>query len=641
MASSSSKVVTESSPLLQPRGAQRRQRAATALGVSPQRALLMRTLPPAPPASEAGATSPRTSPAPLTPRNKLAALVHLERIGSAPQSPRGAAPSDSSNNSLAHSHELLITPPSAPAVTVTRNLQNSFSAGSLQSTRTDDMCPPVELPAEVQAKRKEALRNSRRMRRQERAAALMHKTSSETLLLRTSPARSMLAASAEVTRVIAFNVDDDESDSESDEERERERRFYPVQVAATPRSRSRVSSNASKQRPLASTIGVSDPEPAVATVPSASDGDSTTVDVVDDVGAVGGGGAEDAVAEQSGSQNGEGGDGDDDDDDDDDAAHAAESKRQFASAKQQFVLMQSLLSGNSCRYNFLKVYETVWRGLDTGLREQFWSSQLGHISFSAIDDQELPTFEILLQNGRLPHAVFKQIMLDLYRTFPYIDRDRPGFDSLLYSALVMYAIYRPDIGYVQGMNFLWGTILLCLPRQAQQLHMMEHVTRRVLPYYFDTDGIGWRVDAAVLAAFMHERCCKLKEFYERELQTSFEDLALELVARWYTTLFVRILVGDQVLRIWDMIMLRGAVTLVQVTLQILNYAYKRELFLNCGCASEFVQRMEARLGQLGNIDGILKTRLADKHIPIEDFELRRRSATRIQLARLRAAAEEE
>ena len=88
------------------------------------------------------------------------------------------------------------------------------------------------------------------------------------------------------------------------------------------------------------------------------------------------------------------------------------------------------------------------------------------------------------------------------------------------------------------------------------------------------------------------------------------------------------------MRIWDMIMLRGPVTLIQFSLQILSYAYKRELFLEQDNYTHFITTMTKHLRSLVSIDSILKTRLHDKHIPIEDFELRRRAATRIQLEAL-------
>ena len=420
-----------------------------------------------------------------------------------------------------------------------------------------------------------------------------------------------------VTKVVSYNVDRIDSDSDSDELKSVESCFYPFETARDSSS----SSNATSPRKVSRGDAARAQRHSMEIEATEDINDSDDDDKIDD--------CEQTAATNSDHQQNAA------------AAASTDAGANYAQAmgerireKNNFVIMQSVLTGKSCCYDFLKVYDTIWYGLKPVVREQFWMSQIATYVAGATEDVELPSFEQLIANGQITRLCYDEIIKDIYRTYPFITQSRPDIDRQIYRALVAYAIYRPDIGYVQSMTHLYMTILLVLPRQSQQLRMMEHLTRRVLPFYYDTDLIGVRIDGAVLAAYMRQRCQKLTEFYETHFSATIETLTLQMALIWFTKLFVQVLQGSQLMRIWDMIMLRGPVTLIQFSLQILSYAYKRELFLEQDNYTHFITTMTKHLRSLVSIDSILKTRLHDKHIPIEDFELRRRAATRIQLETL-------
>ena len=65
-----------------------------------------------------------------------------------------------------------------------------------------------------------------------------------------------------------------------------------------------------------------------------------------------------------------------------------------------------------------------------------------------------------LINHKYPSGSEFQIQRDITRTFPYTDffKDGPG-QPKLERVLNSFAKYLPGVGYVQGMNFIAGSIL--------------------------------------------------------------------------------------------------------------------------------------------------------------------------------------
>ena len=593
----------------------------------------------------------------LTPRNKLASAVHFERTNASLRSPRviadiGDRQQQQTTADGDGERHTVVSTAAALAMLATRD-------GSVDKRMREriEFTPPTELLEEIRAARRKATRNWRRQRRQTNAAAVINSISSSSNGQPPATVEEATSNLVAVVKVVAVDIDNSDSGSDSDEDMRKALVFYPIEVDVPARRNRLKTASGDRQQhqqqrrqrrrgkqhsvPLSrhqsleivdaydivsddefdridggdddgtsaqSSTTPRDTEPATSHTPESSSATTTTTTTIE--------------PEQQQQQ---------------------QQQQQSTSTarmdnRKKFIVMQQLLTSGTCKYNFIDVYDTVWHGLNAALRDQFWSAQLHNQAEGAVEENELPTFTDIIASGTMTLACYDAVVLDIYRTFPYLTRFNAEFDKLLYQALIAYAIYRPDIGYIQGMPFVMGTIVLTLPRQEQQLRMMEHVTRHVLPFYFDTDGVGWRVDASVLVAYMHERSKKYLEFYEARFHESFYAIAIIVACRWYTRLFVSILQGSQALRLWDMIMLRGPVTLIQFTLQVFKYAYKHKIDEGADSMIDFVMRIETKLGSMSSIDAVYRTKLEDKHIPVEDFELRRRAAARIEFQKLKNAA---
>lgn len=302
---------------------------------------------------------------------------------------------------------------------------------------------------------------------------------------------------------------------------------------------------------------------------------------------------------------------------------------QGALARTKKSVMTLFLDGVSCNYSFTGLHDSVWHGLADNARERFWVGQC-----LSEHTNRLPGMDALISGAQLPKKVYDAIMADLYRTSPETAHENPLFINTLYRGLVAHAALRPEIGYVQGMNMLWANIIVCISKPHHQLMIAEHIVERVLPYYFTTDLIGAAIDASVLRYYMRRRCAKLDKVMNDKFSGELQTMCQAMTSSWFTTLFGVHLPPSQRKRLWDMIMLRGGVVLFEFLLRIFIYSQKHNWLYRCATWPDYKAKIEERLTDMVSIDGILKTRLPNGRIVYEDFEARRRVATRITFAML-------
>ncbi|XP_034936927.1 TBC1 domain family member 12-like [Chelonus insularis] len=107
--------------------------------------------------------------------------------------------------------------------------------------------------------------------------------------------------------------------------------------------------------------------------------------------------------------------------------------------------------------NTREVHELWWRGLPSAIRGRVW--RLGINNNLNITQKVYE--ECLKKLEDNPNELIA-IKLDVSRTFPTLrvfQDDGPLFESL-YSILGAYCVFKPDIGYVQGMSFIGAILIL-------------------------------------------------------------------------------------------------------------------------------------------------------------------------------------
>jgi len=166
------------------------------------------------------------------------------------------------------------------------------------------------------------------------------------------------------------------------------------------------------------------------------------------------------------------------------------------------------------------------------------------------------------------------ILKDLDRTYP----EHPwlgapeGFVALA-NVLGAYARRNPEVGYCQGLNFVAGIALAVLGSQEAAFWIMVALTENVLPVgYHDRSLAHAAVDSAVLRALVSWKQSRVAR------HLSQHGVPLEsCVTHWFVALFSNALPPHTVIRIWDLLFIRGRIMVHEVALALLDLNKKKIL----------------------------------------------------------------
>ncbi|KAK2962590.1 putative TBC1 domain family member 12 [Blattamonas nauphoetae] len=215
--------------------------------------------------------------------------------------------------------------------------------------------------------------------------------------------------------------------------------------------------------------------------------------------------------------------------------------------------------------NGLNLTSHLWKGLRAqGLEELRAMEENERLHGKTEPDDDPPTAEF--KSAAL--SLFC-IQLDLPRTlshFRNFQRGGPDYESLV-SLLMSFALFRPDIGYVQGMSYLG----ICCLMNLDEMEAFFVFTNLILTSHFlfslykgSTAEIERHLvlfDAAVSVS--------LPEVSARLL--SFQIKAGIYGMDWFMTMFVSCLPLECVMVVWDRYAVDGEVALIQAGLAILMY----------------------------------------------------------------------
>eukprot|EP00736_Rhodelphis_marinus_P011489 Rmarinus@m.5525 len=154
---------------------------------------------------------------------------------------------------------------------------------------------------------------------------------------------------------------------------------------------------------------------------------------------------------------------------------------------------------------------------------------------------------------------------DLLRTFP----EKPHIQESMRAVLDAYACYRPDVGYVQGMSYLAGMLVIHMDEYSAfvTLANLLHKSWLMTLYRFDQ----------ALTSYL--------EVYDRLLRASlplvhktFTKHSIEpamYLIDWMLTVFSRALPFRAAARVWDCFVLHGDVFIFQLAIAMLKLQRKR------------------------------------------------------------------
>jgi len=230
-----------------------------------------------------------------------------------------------------------------------------------------------------------------------------------------------------------------------------------------------------------------------------------------------------------------------------------------------------------------KVRELWWHGVPTHLRGKVWQLAIGN---SLHITKEM--YEILVQKAQTLKQTatesceerlhtLSEITVDLKRTFPMLSFFNEGGPQheVLRTILEAYALYRPDIGYVQGMSYIAAVLLLYLDTVDAFICMCNLLNRECHRAFY-------RMDIPLIERYYETFHCLLKEFLPK-VETHLMGLGIRpemYLLDWILTVYAKSLSLDIVSRIWDLYILEGDYFLFRVGLGLLRFFKKHILGSN-------------------------------------------------------------
>ncbi|KAI9148089.1 GTPase-activating protein gyp3 [Paramyrothecium foliicola] len=179
-----------------------------------------------------------------------------------------------------------------------------------------------------------------------------------------------------------------------------------------------------------------------------------------------------------------------------------------------------------------------------------------------------------------------------------IPEDEPPIISALRRVLHAFAIYNPQIGYCQSLNFLAGMLLLFVETEEHCFWLLNVITTIYLPGTHETTLEGSKIDLGVLMTELRDTMPNVWDKVGGELeaeptgrpQTSKSlrkprgksrrgkgapSLSTErlppitlCMTAWFMSCFIGTFPTETTLRVWDVFFLEGSKTLFRVALSI-------------------------------------------------------------------------
>ena len=204
------------------------------------------------------------------------------------------------------------------------------------------------------------------------------------------------------------------------------------------------------------------------------------------------------------------------------------------------------------------------------------------------------------------------IDLDINRTFSSLGifKNESQLGNNLKEILRIFVVARPDIGYVQGLSYIAGTLLLQMDKFSSFVCFMNIIlSPNILPFYrLDENNIKKRLD--LFNEIFKTNLPKLySHFKENEIFP--EHYLLE----WFMTLFTRNLNIELALRIWDIYMIEGIFIIYKTAIVIFNLDEKKLLNMDFGEIMDFLKNLDKNnYDEDKFVDEIYKIKFSDKII---------------------------
>jgi hypothetical protein len=213
-----------------------------------------------------------------------------------------------------------------------------------------------------------------------------------------------------------------------------------------------------------------------------------------------------------------------------------------------------------------KLRRLIIEGVPQEHREELWLRAIGNplsISAGLYSTLHSRTRERPQENVAKPDDTHL-IPLDLMRTLNTLQLRYE--ESLLSDVLNIFAQYRPDVGYVQGMAYLNGIMLIHLsPVKTFQLFANLVISWELLFRFYTFDVPAIHANYDIFTKLLKKKLPRvLRKFQELEITPDMFFL------EWVYTLFARCFSQKTVSQLWDWLFVEGSQAVFRVAIAILQ-----------------------------------------------------------------------
>lgn len=239
--------------------------------------------------------------------------------------------------------------------------------------------------------------------------------------------------------------------------------------------------------------------------------------------------------------------------------------------------------------NTKKVKELWWRGLPPSVRGRVWKLAISnnlnitpHLYNLCLDRaMSSPNNESLAA-----------IRLDVSRTFPTLCVFQEGgpLSNSLQGILAAYAVYRPDVGYVQGMSFIGAVLSLNMESSdafACFANLLNYPCHRAA---FTLDQKRMNTYYKVYSSALAHKLPKV--FSHFTVAGLSPDLYL---LDWLYTIYAKAMPLDVACRIWDVFLRDGDEFLFRTALGVLHLYQEELLKMDFVHGAQFLTRLPENL----------------------------------------------
>uniref|UniRef100_A0A6V7ISP0 Rab-GAP TBC domain-containing protein n=1 Tax=Bracon brevicornis TaxID=1563983 RepID=A0A6V7ISP0_9HYME len=270
-------------------------------------------------------------------------------------------------------------------------------------------------------------------------------------------------------------------------------------------------------------------------------------------------------------------------------------KREERNREEERLLCDSRFWSNEIIPNFDNLRQTKevkdlwWRGLPPSIRGKVW--KLGIDNRLNIGNN---LYNNCLNNltDNVYHEFLTAIKLDVSRTFPAlcVFQDNGPLNEPLYNVLAAYCVFRPEIGYVQGMSFIGAVLTLNMEPSDAFICFSNLLDNPCHKAAFTLNQTQMNIYYKVYTSALAQNLPKIhSHFIESGLSPDFYLLD------WVYTIYAKAMPLDVACRIWDVFIRDGDEFLFKTALGVLHLYQDELLSMDFVRGAQFLTRLPDNL----------------------------------------------